>query len=121
MRETSSQLTCATLIPVDMLAAPASLELCKAVKTRPRSFVKVTRTSGLEGEMCMRSEVSIQYTYAVALLNRPLASHGHQSDFILWIRVDLGIEEDIDCIGLRFPPRRGIVSIAHPLRVVQAA
>ena len=68
-------LTCAMLNPVDILAAPAICEPCKAVRIFPMSLLSVTRTSGLRtnlSEHILRPCKELRSSS-----NTPLSCHGH--------------------------------------------
>lgn len=48
----------------------------------------------------------------------PLAGRGHEADGVLWVGVDLGLEEGCDGVGLCAESVWVVVAIAHVLRVV---
>jgi hypothetical protein len=90
-----------------------SVVLCRAWRICPCSLLCVTSTSGLD----VRAS-AIVYRGTVQSNNVPFSSHAHDSDRVLRVGVDLGLEDSVDGVGLRAESRRDVVSVSHVFRVI---
>ena len=87
--------------------APVILTPCNRVSNLPMSFVKVDKTSFLEGYEC---QIEINMS--------ALIRHGHEGDGIFRMAIELRAKKQIDGIALRFETSWSKIAIAHPFAVI---
>jgi len=102
-RESGQFLLCVLLV----------LQDCNGVSHK----IHAGKTHSSSIQLCTRYQCP-EHPCRYARIHSPLASHSHDSNCVLWIRIDLCLENSIDCIGLGTETRWLIVTVAHELGIV---